>query len=118
LLVLVDSTTIESQGAMFTLETRAVFSPASPVALTQWFGDVRFYADATDATSLTLYSMPANVSGVVSIVEQASPASGTAFDLIRLENGATLTGSPTMGTAGYTLLVNPEAGVGLRAVKN
>ncbi len=118
LLVFADSTSISLQGATFTFETRAVFVPMAPFPGTPRFGDLRFFADSVQATSLTLYSMNANVSGTVSIVEQASPPSGKAFDLIRLENGATLTGSPVMGTAGYVLLVNPEAGVGLRAIRN
>ena len=82
------------------------------------FGDMRFHADSTDATSLALYSMNADLSGAVSIVESVPPAAGTVFDLIRLENGAVLSGSPTVAPAGYTVLLNPVPGVGLRVVKN
>jgi hypothetical protein len=91
----------------------------APFPATAWFGDLGFVADSAAATSLTLYSMNGNVSGTVSLVESVGPPpSGTVFDLIRLENGATLTGSPTMGTSGYTIVMNPEAGVGLRVTKN
>jgi hypothetical protein len=118
LLVFTDSTSIALQGATFSFETRAVFTPLSAFVPTSWLGDLRFFADSVQATSLTLYGMNVDVSGTVSIVESGAPPSGTAFDLIRLENGATLSGLPVTDTVGYTLHVNPEAGVGLRAVKN
>ncbi|MGD8727003.1 MAG: hypothetical protein PVH40_05115, partial [Gemmatimonadales bacterium] len=118
LLLFTDSTSVSLQGATVSFETRAVFTPTAAFLPTTWLGDVRFYADSAAATSLTLYGMNVDVTGAVSIVESATPPTGTAFDLIRLENGAVLSGSPTMATSGYTLQVNPAAGVGLRAVKN
>jgi hypothetical protein len=118
LLAFPDSTSLSLLGSTVTFETRAVFSPMGLFPATVWLGDLRFFADSVEATSLTLYSMNADVSGTVTIVESSTPSSGAVFDLIRLENGATLTGSPTVGTAGYTLQMNPETGVGLRAIKN
>jgi hypothetical protein len=119
LLAFTDSTSLSLQGSTFTFETRAVFSPMGVFPAIAGLGNLRFVADSADATSLTLYSMNANVSGTVYIVEPVvPPASGTVFDVVRLENGATLAGSPTMGTSGYTIVMNPEAGVGLRVTKN
>ena len=61
LLAFTDSTALVIEGSTFTFETRAVFTPMAAFPATPWFGDVRFYADAAQATSLTLYSMNGNV---------------------------------------------------------
>jgi hypothetical protein len=118
LLLFADSTSLALRGSTFTFETPAVFVPTAAFPATAWLGDLRFLADSAAATSLTLYGMNANVNGTVHIVETLTPPPGTIYDLIRLENGATLSGLPTMGTSGYTLQLNPQAGVGLRATKN
>ncbi len=77
-----------------------------------------FTADADQPNFLQMSGTNVYIGGEIAIETSLEPASGTVFDLVRLVGGATLTGVPTLVTAGYTLSVNPEEGVGLRVVKN
>lgn len=61
-----------------------------------------------------------NFDGAVQVSEQVSTPipSGTEIDLITLSGGGTFSGNPVIAASGWSLVVNPEAGVGLRAIKN
>ena len=77
-----------------------------------------FTTDASRANYLLVNGVGAYIDGEVEIEASAEPSPGTVFDLIRLVGGGVLTGTPSLATLGYTLEINPEAGVGLRVIKN
>jgi hypothetical protein len=77
-----------------------------------------FAGNSARPNYLQMNGTSVRVDGEIAFETTEEPASGTVFDLIRLVGGATLIGVPTLVTPGYTLAVNPESGVGLRAVKN
>jgi hypothetical protein len=120
LLVLEDSATIYLSGAELVIEdTLTILGGLSSYGLqVDSAASVAFSANASTSTYLQMNGVPIVLNGEVGIETTSAPPPETVFDLVRLVGGATFSGTPTLVTSGYTLHVNPEAGVGLRAVKN
>ena len=120
LLVLQDSAYILLRGANLVLEDTLTIMGGyvTEPLIVDSTSTLVFAANAASATYLQLNGVGAYIGGEVAIETTAEPQPGTVFDLIRLVGGAVMTGTPTLVTSGYTLAVNPEAGVGLRVIKN
>jgi len=120
LLMLEDSASILVRDAELVLnDTMTVLGGnASHGIIADSAATVVFKASADRANYLQMSGVDIVFNGEAVVETTSEPASGTVFDLVRLIGGATFSGIPMMVTAGYTLQVNPEAGVGLRAVKN
>ena len=120
LLVLEDSASIYLTGSAFVIEdTLTILGGLSSYGLAvDSAASLIFNGNAATSTYLQMNGIPIGLNGEIAIETTALPAPGTVFDLIRLIGGATFHGTPTLVTDGYTLEVNPEAGVGLRVIKN
>ena len=120
LLVLEDSASIYLGSAELVIEdTVTVLGGLSSYGVVlDSTASVTFHANSTTATYLQANGVPVVLDGEISIDTTTQPPPGTVFDLVRLIGGATFTGAPTVVTPGFSVSVNPEAGVGLRVVKN
>jgi len=120
LLILGDSAGIYLRAANLSiLDTLTILGGNASLGLTADTGaTIAFTADAATSTYVQMSGDRAIVNGHIAIEASADPPPGTVFDLIRLVGDATFSGTPTLVTQGYTLVVNPEEGVGLRVVKN
>ncbi|MFC1640324.1 hypothetical protein ACFL3B_06140 [Gemmatimonadota bacterium] len=120
LLVFGDSASIYLSGSEFVVQdTLTILGGLSSYGLVvDSAARIVFTADSASSTYLQMNGIPVVVNGEIAIEASSEPPPGTVFDLIRLIGDGTMTGTPTLVTSGYTLEVNPVAGVGLRVIKN